>query len=86
MKKKICLLVSLMTFGPFFCLAQEYLKMANNEMPMVGGKRVYNVLDFGAVGDGKMPDSPSIQKAIDAAAEEGGGARIQGRSSPSQTK
>src|SRR4029077_15898723 len=28
---------------------------------------VYNVLDFGAKGDGKTPDSESIQKALDAA-------------------
>lgn len=30
-------------------------------------KSVFNVLDFGAKGDGKAPDSESIQKALDAA-------------------
>jgi polygalacturonase len=33
----------------------------------------FNVRDFGALGDGKNLDSPAIDKAIDAAAEAGGG-------------
>ena len=36
-------------------------------------KSVYNVRDFGAAGDGKRLDSPSINRAIDAAAKNGGG-------------
>ena len=34
---------------------------------------VYNVMDFGATGDGKTLDSPSINKAIEEAATKGGG-------------
>src|SRR6202012_483850 len=34
---------------------------------------IYNVRDFGAKGDGKNLDSKAIDKAIDAAAEAGGG-------------
>lgn len=36
-------------------------------------KNVFNVRDFGAVGDGKQLDSPAIDRAIDAAAKAGGG-------------
>lgn len=37
------------------------------------GKNEFNVRDYGAVGDGKILDSPAIDKAIAAAAEAGGG-------------
>lgn len=36
-------------------------------------KKTFNVRDFGAVGDGKAIDSPSINKAIEAAFSAGGG-------------
>ena len=38
--------------------------------------RDFDVLTFGAVGDGQTLDSPAIQRAIDAAAAVGGGARV----------
>ncbi|HWD92036.1 MAG TPA: glycoside hydrolase family 28 protein [Verrucomicrobiae bacterium] len=38
-----------------------------------GDKSFYNVRSYGAVGDGKNLDSPAIDKAIQAAAEAGGG-------------
>ena len=42
-------------------------------LPLVAGARVHNVRDYGAMGDGKAIDSPAINKAIEAAAGEGGG-------------
>ena len=38
-----------------------------------GQSHIFNVGQFGAVGDGRTKDSPAIQKAIDACAESGGG-------------
>ena len=37
------------------------------------GSNYFNVRNFGAIGDGKNLDSPAIDKAIDAAADAGGG-------------
>ena len=47
------------------------LFIAITALPLLAGQ--YNVKDYGAIGNGKAIDSPAINKAIDAAAEAGGG-------------
>ncbi len=41
--------------------------------PVAGERTVFNVRSFGAIGDGKNLDSPAIDRAIQAAAQAGGG-------------
>ena len=40
--------------------------------PQPGARRTFNVLDFGAVGDGVHNDTQGVQAAMDAAAAAGG--------------
>jgi polygalacturonase len=45
----------------------------SNKVPASNTATVYNVIDFGAKGDGKTLDSPAINKTIEEAASKGGG-------------
>ncbi len=57
--------------GKFFALLLCLGSTLNAAEP--SAKNNFNVRDFGAVGDGKNLDSPAIDRAINAAAEAGGG-------------
>ena len=70
-KPPICLVPSFLLWLGVFCLAatgQESTSQAAAE-----GTRVFNVRDFGAKGDGRTRDTQSIQQAIAACAQAGGG-------------
>lgn len=55
-------------------LASEDKEHARGEAPGGKGKsHEYNVLDFGATGDGKSLDTEAIQRAIDTCSRQGGG-------------
>ena len=55
-------------------LASEDKEHARGEAPGGKGKsHQYNVLDFGATGDGKSLDTEAIQRAIDTCSRQGGG-------------
>lgn len=56
-----------------FLLVTSNLSLQAVSKKVVGVDNMFNIQDFGAVGDGKKLDSSAINKAIDAAAKVGGG-------------
>jgi polygalacturonase len=64
----LCLSCLLLALGMF-----QLISCSSLPQQQPGASDVFNVRDFGAVGDGKTLDSPAINKAIDACAAAGGG-------------
>ncbi|HEY5914662.1 MAG TPA: glycosyl hydrolase family 28-related protein [Verrucomicrobiae bacterium] len=57
----------------FACASDTPLKSADFATSKAGPKRVFNVVDFGALGDGKALDSAAINQAITGCSDAGGG-------------
>ena len=70
--QKLYLLIGIFAFLTSTTSSGIEKKKAPVQAP-VKANTVYNILDFGAKGDGKTLDSPSINKAIEEAAAKGGG-------------
>lgn len=60
-----------MSLTKFFSLC--LLLLVTSHAQTLAHDGVFNVRDFGAVGDGRTLDSPAINAAIEAAVREGGG-------------
>jgi polygalacturonase len=71
-QKLYLVLTALFTFLTISTVNGSEKKKVPAQAP-VKANTVYNILDFGAKGDGKTLDSPSINKAIEEAAAKGGG-------------
>ncbi|MBE9512114.1 MAG: hypothetical protein IMY71_14690, partial [Bacteroidetes bacterium] len=57
----------------FLSIAIALIHGANATGTIQTGKDIYNICDFGAIGDGKILNTKAIQKAIDVCSEAGGG-------------
>jgi polygalacturonase len=60
-------------FPVLFTLCLCSILLGQNAVMYQSNTSVYNIKNFGAVGDGKNLDSPAIDKAIEACAKSGGG-------------
>ena len=60
----------------FLLLTSTVFSLVLSAQGLQAGQNVFNVLQFGAVGDGIRVDTAAIQHAIDAAAQAGGGAQV----------
>jgi polygalacturonase len=73
MRKSIVLLCVFTLFCVLPSFSQRGNAARNQPAPVPSGSLVFDVRDYGAKGDGVQLDSPAINRAIEAAAGQGGG-------------
>jgi hypothetical protein len=79
----LVMLLMLLVFNTSCCLVEKSFNAQDDEkqtdtklLRQAHGRTAYNVLQYGAIGDGSTNDASAIQKAIDACFEDGGGSVV----------
>ena len=63
----------LLTVGSFILIAVSYAQAGSSGIDFNASQRIFNIRDFGAIGDSTVMDTKAVQAAIDVCTNSGGG-------------